>query len=307
MQDDLIAPLDPAEVQRAAQGITADLLRVARNDSRKLIAATLACLLGASIAVSYGKWPLGLFFIVVIVAVFLNLQKTSHRRQMGVALPFVLRTLGLEHTVTGMEFNRSLPARLFPRVGDPLVANVFSGAVDGCPVAIAEIEVKDRTDDSDKPIFDGLVLRVDLPTVLPDFLILEEALSRKLKGQAAGTWFFNKPAIDVGFLQRSQAFPPGSHGLGLWLSPSGDLSAQPLSGVLKVLSYPPDQARMGGRLHSAANSGGTIFIALRASTATMVRTAEASATRAGLAIHATYDWLAQPLVLAKALIRAARA
>lgn len=306
-EDLLVTTLDPDEVQRAAQGMTAELHRVAKRDVLKLVAASLALLLGSGTAFLYWSWPLGLFLLVAIIVVFVNLRKGSRRRRMGVALPFVLKALGLEHVASGPDFNQSLPARLFPRVAVPRVSTVFSGAIDGCPVAIAEIIVRDRNDDSDQPIFEGLVLRVGLSSALPDFLILDEGLSKKLEGTTAGTWFFNKPHFEVGPLQRSQTFPRGVHGLGLWLHPSADRSGEPLAAVLKVLSYPPREAGIHGRIHSATNDKRAIFVALRPSERSIqIEMGTPSATNATLAIHATYEWLAQPVALAKALVQAER-
>lgn len=305
IDDPLIDQLDPDQVQRAAHDMTAALDLVATIHKLKLVAVTLFLLLGASTAFYFGHWPLALFAMILIVAAFLHLQKKSRRRQMGVALPFVLQALDLELTAEGLEFNRSIPARLFPRTAEPLVSNVFSGNIDGCPVAIAEIVVRDRNDDSDKAIFEGLVLRVGLARPLPDFLILDDTLSKKMKGSADGGWFFSKPHIDIGFLQMSQDFPRGVNGLGLWLSPSADRSARPLADVLKVLTYPPRAAQIDGRIHSATNDATSIFVALRpAGTANRIGIATASATPASLTIHATHEWLAQPIAIAKALIRA---
>jgi hypothetical protein len=303
----LIAPLDPAQVQRAAEDVTAGLRRVAKIDGLKFVAATLASLLGAGTAFSYGNWPLGLFLLTVIVVVFQNLQKKSRRRRMGIALPFVLRTLRLEQATGGLDFNRSLPARLLPRVAEPLISTVFSGTIDGCSVAIAEIVVRDRNDDSDKLMFEGQVLRVVLSKPLPDFLILDETLSRKMEGSAAGKWFFNKPHIDVGFLQRSAAFPRGMHGFGLWVQPAADLAVQPLAAVLKVLSYPPLEAGVTGRIHSATNDEKAIFVALGPPNKSIrIEVGPRSAANARQVIHATYEWLSQPIALAKALIQAAK-
>jgi hypothetical protein len=308
IEDPLVAKLDPDQVQRAAQGMTAALHRVAKTEKLKLVAATLGLLLGASTAFYFGHWPLGLFALIMIVGSFLHLQKESRRRRMGVALPFVLQALGLEQTAAGMEFNQSLPARLFPRVAEPLVSSVFFGTIDGYPVAVAEVRVKDPTDDSDKEIFEGLVLRVGLSRTLPDFLILDDTLSKKMKGSAAGTWFFNKPHIDIGILQMSQHFPRGKNSLSLWLSPSADRSGRPLADVLKVLTYPPGEAHIDGRIHSATNDGTAIFVALRPSgTAIRIDMATPLASNASLVIHATHEWLAQPIALAKALIQASRA
>lgn len=85
-------------------------------------------------------------------------------------LPTVLRSLGLEQTSEGPGFLKSLPARLFPRVGDTKVSSVFSGSVDGVPVAIAEVEVRDQNGDTSEMIFEGMVLRVGLPVPMQDFL-----------------------------------------------------------------------------------------------------------------------------------------
>lgn len=305
IEDPLVARLDPDQVQRAAQDITAALHRVAKRDVLQLVAASLALLLGSGTAFIYWSWPLGLFLLIAIVVVFLNLRKSSQRHQMEVALPFVLTSLGLEQSAEGLDFNQSLPARLFPRVAVPLVSNVFFGTAGGFHVAVAEVRVTDRTADSDQTIFDGLVLRVDLSRTLPDFLILDDTLSRKMKGSAAGTWFFNKPHIDVGFLQMSQHLPRGKNSLSLWLSPSADRSARPLADVLKVLTYPPREAQIDGRIHSATNDGPAIFIALRPSgTAIRIEMTTPSASNASLVIHATHEWLAQPIALAKALIQA---
>ena len=122
IDDPLIDPLDPDQVQRAAHDMTAELDRVATIHKLKLVAATLFLLLGASTAFYFGHWPLALFAMILIVAAFLHLQKKSRRRQMGVALPFVLQALDLELTAEGLEFNRSIPARLFPRTAEPLVS-----------------------------------------------------------------------------------------------------------------------------------------------------------------------------------------
>jgi hypothetical protein len=303
----LIAPLDPAQVQRAAEDITTGLQRIAKIEGLKIVAAILALLLGARTAFAYGHWNVGLFLPIVIVVVFLHLQKKSRRRRMGIALPFVLQTLGLEQAAGGLEFNRSLPTRLLPRASEPLISTVFLGTIDGCPVAIAEIAVKDRNDDSDNLMFEGLALRVGLSNPLPDFLILDEGLSRKMEGSAANKWFFNKPHIDVGFLQRSTAFPRGMHGLGLWLQPSADLEVQPLAAILKVLSYPPLEAGVTGRIHSATNDEKAIFVALGPPNKSIrIGIGPHSAANARQVIHATYEWLSQPIALAKALIQAAK-
>jgi hypothetical protein len=306
-EDTFIAMLDPDQVQRASQGIAAELRRVAKRDKRKLVAAILALLLGAWTAFYYGNWPLGLFLLVMIFAVLLGLRKRSRRRRMGVALPFVLQALGLEEVAGGLDFNRSLPLRLLPRVAEPLVSTVFSGNIDGCPVTIAETKVRDRSDDSDQLMFEGLVLRVEVPSLLPDFLIVDEALSKKLKGSATGTWFFNKPHIDVGGLQPCPTFPSGMHGLGLWLSSDVDLAGQPLASVLKVLAYPPGEARITGRIYSATNDGAAIFVALRPLGKSIRFEMENEfSPNASLVIHATHAWLAEPLALAKALAEAAK-
>jgi hypothetical protein len=259
-----IAKLDPDEVEREARLMMAKLRQVARRQIFKLIAAQFALLTGSAVVTfHYGNWPLGLFGVVVSAVTFREITKASRRRQMGVALPIVLRNLGLEQTTDGLGFLRSLPRRLFPRDGDPKVLTVFWGSMEGLPLSIAEVEVRDNKSDSDVMMFKGLVLRVELPVPLPEFLLLEPAYSRTMDKAPTKRWFAGKPPFDVGSLAPCPASPGKLHGLRLWLAPSADPNGQPLDAVLTVLSSPPPAKGIVGRIHSAASDNTAVFVALR--------------------------------------------
>lgn len=301
----LITTLDPDAVEREALGLAPEFHRVTRKEAVTSIAFLLALLVGASAAFYFGSWTLGLFLLTIIVAALLRIPKVLRRSQMGVALPYVLRSLCLEQNSGGLEFNRSLPGRLFPRVGDPLVSTVVSGSIDGFPVAIAELEVLDRRADTPVVLFEGLVLRLGLPTPLPGFLILDAAHSRKMERTSSRTWLSREQHFEVGKLVPCPMLPGGVHDLGLWLEMPADPVGQPLAAVLKVLSCPPADARIDGRIYSATSDGKTIYVALRpADASSRIDMTPASGTNASLAIHATFEWLSQPLALANALIGA---
>ena len=301
-----IAKLDPDEVEREARLMLAGLRQVARRQMLKLIAALLALLTGSAVvAFHFGNWPLGLFGVVVSVAAYWKITKGSRRRQMGVSLPTVLRRLGLEQSPDGPGFLRGLPARLFPRDGDPKVLSVFSGSVDGFPVSIAEVEVRDEKSDTGLMMFEGLVLRVWLPAPLPGFLLLEAAYSKAMDKAPAKRWFAGKPPFDIGSLAPFPALPGKLGGLRLWLAPSADPNGQPLDAVLTVLSSPPPALGSAGRIHSATNDKASVFVALRPTDAPgRIDWTSASGPAASLVIHVTYQWLAQPMALARALIAA---